>query len=416
MAKTRRASDPDAATIVHKGQLKHAYALHFATEVPSREQVAERLAYDDAEAKARAAAKAAGLKPHQATVDVPKPLPVPCVIRRMTVTPSTDEPGPVAVDVMNRLATDYATQQPGWKPGDLVEDMGYSQDRPESHHLPLRRAGWELFFDLKRHDRRVTAELDGAVTFLGATFCTSVAASVALPVDTNGQPHLPRLPIGASKEARAARHALVAALEPFRTKSNGRPDADGFVRRGCPAVARFTSPACVGCDLRGNLHQVSAKVPQVFDPPAAEHRPKLCRQTWVTLGPTETGRDQLFLVDSEPWYDAFDRRRPRVEGSNGIVKNPALGHIEKCRFKVRGRAKVTIFTVLLVAMSNLRQWKVWRAKCAKVAAANAELAAAPRRRARRRTGTYDQVITTPAAAATATDPPPDDDVGADPPF
>jgi len=60
------------------------------------------------------------------------------------------------------------------------------------------------------------------------------------------------------------------------------------------------------------------------------------------------------LRDTSRVVRLFTRRRPRVEGSSGIIKNPTWSHLCTMRIRVRGRTKVSIFSAFLTAVHNLK--------------------------------------------------------------
>lgn len=95
---------------------------------------------------------------------------------------------------------------------------------------------------------------------------------------------------------------------------------------------------------------------------------------------------------SRAWYDAFVRRRPRVEGSNDIIKNPAFSALTHMNIRVRGRAKVGLFVAFAAAIANLRAADRWRQQLAETWALNAVIAAAGRSRSPRRSHTPDQLL------------------------
>jgi hypothetical protein len=153
----------------------------------------------------------------------------------------------------------------------------------------------------------------------------------------------------------------------IRLHSNGRPDDDGYTRLGCPAQRRG---ATVACPVRNTLDLVGHRgLLEVFDPPAAP-RPDVCTQSSLTVAPDITARSMDLEWGSRAWYDSYVRRRPRVEGANGILKNPAFSPLAHMNLRVRGRAKVGLFTAFAVAITNLRATDRWRTELARVRTLN----------------------------------------------
>jgi hypothetical protein len=140
----------------------------------------------------------------------------------------------------------------------------------------------------------------------------------------------------------------------------------------------------VACGVRNTAHLAGVKgLDIIFNPPTAP-RPDVCTKSSLTVPPDVVARSMDLEWGSRAWYDSYVRRRPRVEGVNGIVKNPAFAALEHMNIRVRGRAKVSLFTAFALAIANLRAADRWRAAVAKVRAFNAALAAAPKARAARR--------------------------------
>jgi hypothetical protein len=101
-----------------------------------------------------------------------------------------------------------------------------------------------------------------------------------------------------------------------------------------------------------------------------------------------------FEWGSRAWYDSFVRRRPRVEGANGILKNHAFSALAHMNVRVRGRAKVGLFVAFATAISNVRALERWRADLARVRKLNAAIAEARRGRTKRRSHTLNQLLPT----------------------
>lgn len=365
----KRAADRDATTLVYKGKLVHSYALHLATEIPSRDQVAARLAREADEAAARAEGRPA---------TAPRPDPVPLVVRRMKVTPSTAAPGITGSHLLADLASSPVGARNNWRPADVVADRGYSNATPDKWHDPLRAAGYSLVHDLHPARRGHTSTVDGVVIIDGNAYSPGI---LNYPQLVNATPP----PIGSTRAAWAAFFDVIELRRPFLLPAHGRPDpAASSARVACPALR-----GKLGCPVRGTVPLVISKgVPEVFTPPMAP-LPTICTAKTVTL-PTDVlahAQDGGLLFGSRAWYDAYTRRRPRVEGTNGILKNPAGGHIEKMRLRVRGLARFSILAGFIVAANNIAAVDSWRAELARTHADNdrAAVARRSRRHARIRT-------------------------------
>jgi hypothetical protein len=118
----------------------------------------------------------------------------------------------------------------------------------------------------------------------------------------------------------------------------------------------------------------------------------VCTKSWLTVAPDITARAMDLEWASEGWYNSFVRRRPRVEGTNGILKNPAFSALAHMNIRVRGRAKVGLFVAFAAAISNLRAADRWRADLARVRALNKLIAAAAKSRTTRRDHTLEKLM------------------------
>jgi hypothetical protein len=117
-----------------------------------------------------------------------------------------------------------------------------------------------------------------------------------------------------------------------------------------------------------------------------------CTKTSLTVAPDITARSMDLEWGSRAWYDSFVRRGPRVEGANGILKNPAFSPLAHMKLRVRGRAKVGLFTAFAVAITNLRATDRWRAQLTRVRSLNDAIGAVKRSRAPRRAHTLDRLL------------------------
>lgn len=341
----RKAADPDAATIVHKGKLRHAYAVHLAVDVPDIDTVAV--------ARAReldvAIAAAAGRSP-----SAPLAPPVPLVVRRMTVTASTAAPGATGAALLKDLAASAGGQRNNWRPSDLVADRGYSNAKTADWHEPLRDAGYRLIHDLHPTRRGHTTSHNGVVIIDGQPYSPGILNYQTL---VNITPP----PVGATRATIEQYQKTIEKRRPFLLPRHTKEE--DAVRFTCPALRNK-----LACPVRNTLPLTAKGAPEVFTPPSAP-LPALCRDRTVRV-PNELlaqSQDRDLLYGSVQWYDAFTRRRPRVEGTNGIVKNPTGPHLAAMRVRVRGRAKVSVMVGFVIAAANLGAVAAWRATCERIA-------------------------------------------------
>lgn len=338
---SRRATDPDATTLVYRGKLLHSYAVHLAVDISTKDATKARLAREADEERA----KAEGRLP-----TAPVPDPIPMIIRRLQVTASTAAPGKTGSQLLTSLPTSPVGKRNGWAPGDVIADRGYSNAKPENWHYPLRRAGFTLIHDLHKVRQGHTGSHDGVVFIDGQAYSPGILdypdlVSVTVPF------------WGAAESVMTAWHATCELRRPFLLPIHERKDGGATIRVTCPALR-----SKLGCPIRGTTPLVISKgVPEVFTGPSAP-LPPICTAKTVTVPGERLAHDQDhdLLFGTEDWYDAFQRRRPRVEGHNGIIKNPSGPHLGDMRIRLRGRAKFTVFVAFIAASCNILNVDAWR--------------------------------------------------------
>lgn len=139
----------------------------------------------------------------------------------------------------------------------------------------------------------------------------------------------------------------------------------------------------------------------MFTPPATPLN--VCTQSSLTVPPDVAARSMDLEWGSQPWYDSFVRRRPRVEGANGILKNPTFAALTHMKIRVRGRAKVGLFAAFAAAITNLRAGDRWRTQLTAVRKLNEAITGQSGRRAQRRKPPGAQ-LAAPAATRRAAEP------------
>ena len=123
--------------------------------------------------------------------------------------------------------------------------------------------------------------------------------------------------------------------------------------------------------------------PKVLQPP--QERPRLCRQTAITIAPDVGARYRQDLPYGSPaWHQCYAALRNTIEGLNGYAKDPAHQALaQPGRRRVRGIAAQSIFTALLLMAANIRKIRAWRSLTA------SDQAGISRRARRRRTSLRD---------------------------
>jgi len=244
----------------------------------------------------------------------------------------------------------------GYATGFVGVDRGYTQVSPEHFALPVAALGYSVVMDYRTDQLGRQAHSQGAVLVDG-TFCC---------------PAMPEALVNATAHHRAgtidadALAARVAARRAWHLVPKSGPDANGFIRAGCPAQGPNPKVACP-------VHPVSvtlgaARVP-VRTPPV--DLPKVCTQTAVTIAPDVGARHrQRHPYLSPEWSETYATYRNTIEGTNGFLKDPAHEALAAPgRRRVRGIAAQSIFTALLCMAANVRRIAAFRQMVAEGAGA-----------------------------------------------
>ena len=192
---------------------------------------------------------------------------------------------------------------------------------------------------------------------------TATLASGAIVL--NGQPWSPRTPpeaiaalakpprVGADMATIAAYQETVAKYAVYALHAVGGRHDDGSFDFGCRAMALLGQ---LRCDLKDkSLDLDPAKRPTtdptVFTPRAG--KPKICGQQKTRVEATELPYWQKDLYGTAAWWKSW-KRRNRVEGLFGNVKNDAAQNIRHGQIRVMGLAKVSLMALFLPMAANLR--------------------------------------------------------------
>ena len=237
----------------------------------------------------------------------------------------------------------------------IAADRAYSNADPDNYHLVLRSMGFKPVMDYRIDSLGVQAQCRGANLVEGGWHCPGMPPAL---VDATLDHRKGEI----DKETWQAR---IAARVPYGLVPVSGPDAQGYRRYGCPAVA-----GRVQCPLRNAAPRASAKV---FEPP--EIPPPVCTQRTITIAPSIGARHfQEHPFGSPKWAETYAKGRNAVEGMNGYLKDPSHQALAApARRRVRGIAAQSLFVALLLAAANLRKL-----------AGLAEKGEPARRRARRR--------------------------------
>ena len=129
----------------------------------------------------------------------------------------------------------------------VAGDKAYSNQKPEHFQLPARALGYELVFDYKSDQLGVQAEYRGMLQIEGEWYCPGI-----LEVLKNATiDHMVKKTINDT-----AHEARLRERWNYRIVTKAGPDAEGHVRRRCPATD--PSPA-VRCELKPKSDRLSTQ-------------------------------------------------------------------------------------------------------------------------------------------------------------
>ncbi len=236
----------------------------------------------------------------------------------------------------------------GHKPGWLGYDRAYTAALPERFHLPARALGYRPVMDYRIDQLGIQANSQGAMLVEGGWYCPALPEPL-ITATTGLRDHT---------VDRDTYDSRIAARGSYQLKRKDGPDSDGYQRLSCPALG--THPGLM-CPLRVTSLSPRDGRPKVLQPP--QEPPKVCRQTAITIAPDVGARYRQDLPYGSPaWHTCYATLRNTIEGLNSYAKDPAHQALNlPGRRRVRGIAAQSLFTALLLAATNIRKIRTWRA-------------------------------------------------------
>lgn len=232
----------------------------------------------------------------------------------------------------------------------------------------------------------------------------------------DGTPHCPSIPATLVHIKRPARLSTPDGqpdpeLDEFRNQIEQRGRyamrrTQGWAtkKRSGTRVERYECPAEAGqmrCPLKPASMAYPDDVPLNMNPPDAAIAPAACRQRTIELPEEAQGKlRQRNRWGTDEWITEYNRRT-YVEGTFGVLRNPALRGLTRGLFCVIGIAKVTLWLAALVAATNMATLAKWAQRTdigssdPALVAATADDWAFEELHAERTTGTDPPAVTTP---------------------
>lgn len=304
---------------------------------------------------------------------------VPELVRRIAFEAPRVDPAAVMAETLVAMHAD------GIELKDVLCDCGYSNRHPATFSRPLRRVGASLVMDLHPADRGKRGTFEGAICSNGRLYCPATPVSLL---------ELGPARRGAPPEEVAAHEQSCAELGSYRFSRIAGPDADGYERASCPAVA-----GRLRCPLKAASMALSATHPSVLDPPPGEPA-RCCAQLSITVPPQVNEKTRQKHPYPSAAFTASYARRTAAERAYASLCDPSTGGIRRGWCRLFGLAKITLMYALGVAVRNVRIVESFERARAKEARRLAMGLPAGRRRRRR----YEPGTDEPSQAKPPTTP------------
>ena len=147
-------------------------------------------------------------------------------------------------------------------------------------------------------------------------------------------------------------HNLISERETWAFRRVANANKRGDERWQCPAQAG--KRICEHCPMSELLPE---ETPRVDGPPAAQTRPKACRQSTITIPAAAHAKLRQRLYWGSPEWVASYNRRTYVEGFFGTLKSGSKMTRDWCR--VVGLVKTSLLAACAAAATNIKLLRAW---------------------------------------------------------
>ncbi|QNE35887.1 hypothetical protein [Leifsonia shinshuensis] len=231
-------------------------------------------------------------------------------------------------------------------PGGSDSDSNYTDDN-DAFHKRVRELGFSRVFDYKRTELgKKPGGQNGSIYVEGEHLCP------ATPDDlVNASIRAQNLEIG-----EAEYRFLIEERSSYSLRNKETPDADGKVKKMCPALG---PQAKIECPLRAIHPKSSQKAkPRVLKRNLPERLDNICCNTSATF--VETDETLKFKQDlrygSPEWQTTYTADRNMVEGVNGYIKDEGKENLgSAARRSAAGIAAQQVLVTMLVVSANMRK-------------------------------------------------------------
>jgi len=275
--------------------------------------------------------------------------PVPPLIIAMSLDRPGVNPGRNALVALSSIA------QRGYPTGDVVTDLGYSQQKVENYHNPTRTLGYEPIMMYKRKDLGVQGTYNGILLIEGTLY----GPCIPQPLIDASIDYANKVIDSATYTARLEQRRAYAA----RRKEHTPGKATYVVV--CPA---YGPNATATCPLKPPKHNSAARghrkaLTLIVNPP--QHPPKICTNTTSVSVPDSFGAKfrQRLPYQTLEWRTAYAPPRNEMEGKNQYIKDAQYEDIGNPGIRrYRGYGKQLLAVAVLLAASNIRALRTFLSK------------------------------------------------------
>jgi len=275
--------------------------------------------------------------------------PVPPLIIAMSLDRPGVNPGRNALVALSSIA------QRGYPTGDVVTDLGYSQQKVENYHNPTRTLGYEPIMMYKRKELGVQGTHNGILLIEGTLY----GPCIPQPLIDASIDYANKVIDSATYTARLEQRRAYAA----RRKAHTPGKATYVVV--CPA---YGPNATATCPLKPPKHNSAARghrkaLTLIVNPP--QHPPKICTNTTSVSVPDSFGAKfrQRLPYQTLEWRTAYAPPRNEMEGKNQYIKDAQYEDIGNPGIRrYRGYGKQLLAVAVLLAASNIRALRTFLSK------------------------------------------------------